>query len=157
MARYDRGYDYGLRGFDDTAPRRRRVTAHFVDHMRGSGEDPRDLRPQQDLRQGVRGYGSDYDRPFRAGWQPQVNRVTARYNMDYVREQHPGEYPVNPHPYGGDLEWRVGDFTQYQRPYQTMAGSRTYRGGGRPVGWERDRARYDYLYQDNRGYDRRWF
>jgi len=161
MARYDRGYDYGLRGFQETTgPQRRRVTAHFVDHMRGSGEDPRDLRPQQDIRRGVHAYGNDYDRPgMRAGWQPHVNRVTARYNLDYVREQRPGEYPINPHPYGGDMEWRVGDFNQYQRPYQTKGGSSTYRGGGRPVGWERDRARYDYLYPENRGrgYESRWF
>ncbi len=38
-------------------------------------------------------------------------------------------------------------------------GTSTYRGGGRPVGWERDRARYDYLYPENRGrgYEGRWF
>jgi hypothetical protein len=34
----------------------------------------------------------------------------------------------------------------YVRPYQTTGGSRTYRGGSLPVGWERGYAGYDADY-----------
>lgn len=156
MARYDGGYDYGLRGFRDTAPRRPQVQTHFVGGGY-PGEDPREIyRREAAARRRPAPYGGDYRG---GGWQPMTNRVTARYNMDYVREQHPGEYPMNPYPYGGDREGRVGDFRQYNRPYHTVSGSNTSRGGGQPVGWERTSHRYDYLYRNrgDGGYDHRWF
>ena len=138
MARYDRQYDFGLRGY-------RQTTRPMMDHR---------YRPHP--------YDSGYRASFDERAYPEdrlANRVTARYTVDYVREQHPGEYPMNPYPYGGDREGRVGDFRQYNRPYHTVSGSNTSRGGGQPVGWERTSHRYDYLYRNrgDGGYDHRWF
>lgn len=146
-------YDYGLRGWDQTVRPRQQAG--------GRGY----------LRQGGQGRGYDrsfvagYDRDMSSGygaanenqWRRQTPRVTARYNLDYVREQHPGERPVNYHAYGGGPEVPVGDMREYQRPYMTLGGTNTYRGGGRPVGWEGSHMRYDDPYRRRqRGYDR-WF
>ena len=135
MRGYDRGYDYGLRGFRQTAPRQPPVRTREV------GGHP--------------GYDRFRDFPVAGHPSPMPNRVTARYNMDYVREQHPGERPVNYVPYGGDRVGRVGDMREYQAPYGTIGGTRTWR-GARPMGWERE-ARYDLDYRyDPRGRGR-WF
>jgi hypothetical protein len=128
MARYDRGYDYGLRGWRETAPPRGPVRTRWV----GRG---------------------GYDRGYGPG--PLPNRVTARYNLDYVREQHPGEHPVNYTPYGGDRVGRIGDMREYAAPYFTLGGTRTWRGGGYPIDWARGPRRYDRDYPPRRrGYDR---
>ncbi len=135
MARYDRGYDYGLRGWSDTVR-------------------PRDLAE----RGGTFGYaaGAGYDAAMRrAASLP--NRVTASYNRDYVYPR-PDDRSVNYTSYGGDVEGRIGDMRQYQRPYGTIGGTSTWRGGGRPVGWERGYAGYDRTYvarpRPGGGYDR---
>jgi len=120
-------YDYGLRGWRDTAPDRPPVR--------------------------VREVGGGYDRGYRGP--PFPNRVTQRYNLEYVR---PGPNPLrtNYAPYGGDARGRVVDSTGYWRPYTTQGGSRTWRGGGMPLGWEREaeHARYDAGY---RGYGRDFY
>ncbi|HEX2077807.1 MAG TPA: hypothetical protein VHG08_08865 [Longimicrobium sp.] len=124
--RYDRGYgrdfqagrgggmgryDYGLRGYRQTAPERR----------------PVGMRTYR--------YGGSYDRGlFGQGGLP--NRVTQRYNREYVYPE-PDRLEVNYAPFGGDVEGRVVDSTEYWRPYATLGGSRTWRGGGLPMGWER--------------------
>ncbi|HEX8694764.1 MAG TPA: hypothetical protein VF746_20225 [Longimicrobium sp.] len=139
MRGYDRGYDYGLRGYRQAAPRRPPVRVREVG--------------------GHRGYDRFRDFPVAGPPSPFPNRVTARYNMDYVREQHPGEYEVNYVPYGGDRVGRVGDMREYHAPYGTIGGTRTWRGAW-PVGWESDRPRYDREYRgrrDYRGDYGRWF
>jgi hypothetical protein len=95
-----------------------------------------------------RGYGGDYGgrgaprgggwRDGGAGWSgaPFPNRVTARYNLDYVHP-HGERRPVNYVAYGGDREGRIGDMGEMARPYTTIGGTSTYRGGSREVGWER--------------------
>jgi hypothetical protein len=121
--RAERGYDSGLRGFRETAPRR----------------EPVPLREERDPEGGgYRGRGS-------------TPRVTRSYNRDYV---HPEARPRSPgyRPFGGRPE-RIVDADGYQRPYMTVGGTRTMRGGGRPLGWESDagRGRYDRGF---RGYGR---
>jgi hypothetical protein len=120
-------YDYGLRGYRETAPRRRMGRPW---HLQAGPEDPRDE---------VRGYGPGGPRSpgyYGGDYIPTRNRVTARYNRDYVYPG-PERYPINYHPYGGDTDWRVGDYTRFERPYMTKGGSYTYR-GGREMGWERE-------------------
>lgn len=145
MPGYDRGYDYGLRGWPQARPRREPVRTRFLGGGGGYGGDYGQRGPVRAGERGDIAYGSDYD-AMRRGPGGRTggmsNRVTARYNLDYVREQHPGEYPVNYAPYGGDRIGRVGDLREYQAPYQTIGGTRTWRGGGR-MGWERDRGNYD--------------
>ncbi len=138
MARYDRHFDYGLRGMRETAPR------GFV-----RARHPRDAGPWMGG-----GFRYDYDYGYRP--HPLPNRVTARYNLDYVREQHPGERPVNYVPFGGDRIGRVGDMREYQRPYLTEGGTRTWRGGDRPLDWDH-RGGYDTDYPPYRGGYGRWF
>lgn len=117
--RYDRGYgrdfaaersyDSGLRGFPQAARRRGRVP----------------LREE-----GAWGAGE-----YRGG--ASTPRVTQRYNREYV---HPEKYgrPRGYDPYGGDAPERIVDAGGYWRPYATVGGSRTMRGGGRPLGWEHE-------------------
>ena len=140
MRGYDRGYDYGLRGWPQAMPRREPVRTRFVGGA-GYGGDYGLRSPFRAEERSDIAYGSDYDAMRRYG-AAMPNRVTARYNLDYVREQHPGEYPINHAPYGGDRIGRVGDVREYQAPYQTIGGTRTWRGGWH-MGWERDRGRYD--------------
>lgn len=135
--RYDRGYgreyrgggsgryDYGLRGYRETVPRRPPVRMRVYDRGGGYGRG---------------GFG-------RPGL---PNRVTQRYNMEYVRPE-PNRLETNYAPFAGDVEDRVVDATGYWRPYHTVGGSRTWRGGGLPVGWEREPeyTRYDRAF---RGY-----
>ena len=135
MARYDRHYDYGLRGMDDTPRRdarfgggRGRPGGGYDAPFRGGGG-------------GSEGYaaGAGYDYGYRGAPPMHTPRVTARYNRDYVFPRE--ERPVNYNSYGGSPELRVGDYTEFQRPYQTISGTRTSRGMG-PVGWERAYSRY---------------
>jgi hypothetical protein len=151
MRGYDRGYDYGLRGWPQARRMREPVRTRFTGPYDGG------------FRAGERSdiaYGSDYDAARRQGSQyrmgPPPNRVTARYNLDYVREQHPGERPINHAPYGGDRIGRVGDMREYQAPYQTIGGTRTWRGEW-PMNWERNPSRYDMDYPDSRNGYGRWF
>lgn len=142
MRGYDRGYDYGLRGFRQTAEWRDPVRTRFVGG--GYGVDFRGAREGYGRDYGGRGgYGADYGGRggYGADYGGYPNRVTASYNLDYVREQHPGERPVNYAPYGGDRIGRVGDMREYHAPYQTTGGTRTWRGGW-PMGWERGYSRW---------------
>jgi hypothetical protein len=144
MRGYDRGYDYGLRGWPQARGWREPVRTR---HVGGYGRD-----------YGARDVGGraveGYDSPYRVS--PLPNRVTARYNMDYVREQHPGERPINYVPYGGDRIGRVGDMREYHRPYQTIGGTRTWRGEW-PMDWERHHDRYDWGFPNYRAGYGRWF
>ena len=135
MARYDRHYDYGLRGYRETVRREPPVRTRYARDVGGPG-----------------GYDQDYG--FRSS--PYPNRVTARYNVDYVREQHPGEYHFNYTPYGGDRIGRVGDMREYQRPYMTEGGTRTSRGSGIEFrgGYRGGGRGYDFPYRGDYG---RWF
>jgi hypothetical protein len=125
-----RGYDYGLRGFRETAPE----------------------RPPVRVRQ-IGGPGG-YDQGYR-GRAQLSNRVTQRYNREYVHPE-PNRLETNYASFGGDFEGRIVDPTGYWRPYSTQGGSRTMRGGGLPMGWEReaDHARYDAGF---RGYGRDYY
>lgn len=149
MRGYDRGYDYGLRGFRETAQWREPVRTRYVgrDGWMGRGDGFR----RSPTRYGAP-YGDDYG--YEAG--PFSNRVTARYNLDYVRDRHPGERPVNPVPYGGDRVGRVSDGRDYHAPYQTSGGTRTWRGEW-PMGWERQDLRYDADFPRPRSELGRWF
>ena len=124
------GYDFGLRGYRQTAPGRAPV------RVRHPGE------------------GGGYDRGY-YGRPPFPNRVTQRYNREYVHPQ-PNRLETNHAPFGGDFDQRIVDATGDWRPYVTQGGSRTWRGGGLPMGWEReaDYARYDV---DFRGYGRDYY
>ena len=168
-----RGYDYGLRGFRQTAEWRDPVRTRFVG---GGGRGEPGGGYGNDFRGARGGYGADYSAPRGGGYGPEYgggrggygadygygadsfsNRVTASYNLDYVREQHPGERPVNYAPYGGDRIGRVGDMREYQAPYQTSGGTRTWRGGGWPMGWERHQPRYGADFPRPRSQMGRWF
>lgn len=130
MARYDRNFDYGLRGRDQVAPERRGSLLGAAG--RDAGYD-RDFAPR---RPDARGY--DYG--FRGAPPARTRRVTAQYNLDYVFPD-PDERPVNYNAYGGSPEIPVGDLTRYQGQYVTQGGTRTGR-GSRPVFWERAYSRY---------------
>lgn len=89
-------------------------------------------------------YGYDYElRDERPGarYAGLPNRVTARYNRDYVDPSYRDDerYPVNPYRYMGDRQERIGDIYEYVRPYNTIGGTHTWRGSTRPMGWERGR------------------
>jgi hypothetical protein len=104
-------YDYGLRGPRETA--------------------------SYDRQYGRR--GPRYDFEFGGGHMggyPPPNRVTARYNEDYVRDRGP-MYPLNPFPYGGDSSGRVMGPDGYFSPYMTRAGSWTTRGTPHPGPYDR--------------------
>jgi hypothetical protein len=111
MARHGNryGYDFGLRGFDHTVSVRRE--AHPPHRAAGAS------------------------RPAGAYGPVRPNRVLARYNRDYV---HPDRdrLPRNHVAFGGDRGERVGDLRYGYRPCLTTGGSRTWRGGSQPVGWE---------------------
>lgn len=152
MRGYDRGYDYGLRGYPQTASWRGGGRTRYGGDYRGPGGgyggEYRGAGRGYD--EAYRGSGRAYGGGSRGGWgydagygaYPYANRVTASYNLDYVREQHPGERPVNYAPYGGDRIGRIVSSREYHGPYQTVGGTRTWRGEW-PMGWERDHLRYD--------------
>lgn len=95
-------YDYGLRGPRETvAPRSGR---------RFHGDD--------------RDYDAGFDRRVDRQYTP---RVTAPYNMDYVRPEM-REYRRNLIPYGGEWWGQIGGEEMYRPPYITQAGTRTWRG-----------------------------
>jgi hypothetical protein len=101
-------YDYGLRGPWDRIPRR------------GNAWD------------GPPDYEADS-----APRRPRPNRVTARYNLDYVRPTEEERYARNPNPYAGDWYGRVGDQHAYRRPYITRGGTWTMRGASPDTRYDR--------------------
>lgn len=156
MRGYDRGYDYGLRGWPQAQRRQPPVRTRFV---QGGGYgrdfDRKWMRVRDDI-----AYGSDYAEMRREGpgyrLRPPPNHVTARYNLDYVREQHPGDRPINYVPYGGDRIGRVSDMRAYRAPYMTVGGTRTWRGEW-PMDWENRQVRYDFDYPEYNNDEGRWF
>jgi len=81
---------------------------------------------------GGRRYDADYPR---ARLRAPLNRVTAPYNLDYIRERGP-VYPRNPNPYGGEWIGQIGGEEAYRPPYLTRGGTRTYRGMPDPLGYD---------------------
>lgn len=114
MARYDRQYDFGLRGFRQTTRPMRdsRYRGPFYDHGYRGGFDERAF-PEQRL----------------------SNRVTARYNSDYVTGYSREPAARYPYLYGGDHADRIGDGSFMRRPYLTRSGTRTLR-GTMPTGYD---------------------
>ena len=112
MPRYDRHYDYGLRGARETGGPR-----YGADY----GGPPPSRFPRYDER-GI----------------PRTNRVTARYNADYVygARGRPGYDHRNYMMYTGDRPDRMGDERYYRQPYMTRAGTRTLRGSSFPTGYD---------------------
>jgi hypothetical protein len=119
MARYDRRYDFGLRG-DDRG-------------MGGRGAPARYDRGQLADRSAAE-----------RRTEPRTPRVTARYNRDYVFGGR-GEdaYPRNHTTFGGDRPDRIGDERYMRQPYTTIGGTRTFRGSPEPIGYDRDFVEYD--------------
>ncbi|HET8654276.1 MAG TPA: hypothetical protein VFL93_01995, partial [Longimicrobiaceae bacterium] len=112
MARYDRRYDYGMRGFPQTMrPRMRPRT------------------PSYDL-------AYDLSRPplFPVNGRP--DRVVAPYNLDYVVGNMGPRYPRDYNMYTGDRMDRMGDDRYMRRPYLTIGGTWTNRGSANPVGYD---------------------
>lgn len=103
-----RNYDYGLRGARET------------------------MRGRYDRGYPGRRYYSGYDERFR----PRYNRVTARYNLDYVYGNQGDRYPRNYNFYTGDRMDRMGDERWYRYPYMTTGGTRTLRGSSYPTGYD---------------------
>ena len=107
MSRYDRGFDFGMRGFSQTTrPLLRRA--------------PR--RPRYDRSFDLSGAAIDPDVPLR-------NRVTRRYNREYVDDR---LNAARAHGYGFSNYDRMMDEDGYRRPYHTIGGTRTMRGSRSP-------------------------
>jgi hypothetical protein len=104
MARYDRSYDYGLRGYRETA-----------------GPTGRGARPRAWGDQDV-----SYPQRQAGGYS---NRVTASYNRDYTYDRPYRGNARNFNPYGGDRIGRIGDMQDYLHTYNTQGGTHTSRGG----------------------------
>lgn len=109
MARYDRHYDYGLRGYRETT------------FPTGPGARPR-ARGRQ-----------DFAYPRTPPTERYSNRVTAGYNRDYTYDRPYRGYERNYNPYGGDRIGRIGDMQDYLHGYYTIGGTRTSRGAFRPM------------------------
>lgn len=124
MPRYDRSYDNGPRGWRE----------------RPAFGPPNRFRPSR--------YGYDYDVAGGGRGRRLPNRVTARYNMDYVAGNRGDRYPRNYNTFGGDRIDRIGDLRYYRQPYTTIGGTRTWRGASRPFGYDTEFvAGYDRDYQ----------
>lgn len=101
MPRYDRSFDYGLRGSRAAA-----------------------ARPQRGLER-----LSDYDREYRERRMgARTPRVTASYNLDYVFGGRGERYPRNYAPYGGEFGVPIYGADEYRSPYFTTGESHTWRG-----------------------------
>ena len=134
MARYDRFYDYGLRGFRETTEFRR----------------PAPRRP----------FRYDYDAGFRhhPDANPFPNRVTARYNEDYTYGDHDPRYERDRYPVHPADDPRIIEAGNVEMRYRTIGGTQTGRGRARSTApaydrdyrFGRDFERYD------RGYRRRY-
>ena len=125
MPGYDSRYDYGLRGYRETT------------------------RPMMDNRYAARrydyGYRGAYDYSHRVGHEERAhpeerlrNRVTARYNRDYVMgyRNRDERYGTNYQMYTGDYPGRMGDDRWMRQPYITHGGTRTLRGSSYPTGYD---------------------
>lgn len=64
------------------------------------------------------------------------NRVTARYNADYVYGGRGSLPPSNYNMYAGDRPERIGDERYYREPYRTIGGTDTLRGSREPIGYD---------------------
>jgi hypothetical protein len=125
MREGDRRYDYGMRGRDDSPAGRggRPSRAPMGGRSRIDGADER--------------------------METRTPRVTARYNREYVHGPSGDEVrSLNPNPYGDDGSGRIGGADRMQRPYTTVAGTRTFRGSPPPP-------RYDRMFSYDRGFRRR--
>jgi hypothetical protein len=119
MARSDRRYDYGMRGYDGGIG------------GRGWRNEP------------GRGEFSGGPPGERRG-EPRGPRVTARYNIDYVfGGRGESAYPRNHNLFGGDPPGRIGDAREMRQPYTTIAGTRTFRGSPEPIRYDRAYDEYD--------------
>jgi hypothetical protein len=131
MFRYDRSYDYGLRGAPrqarSSAPdgRPRRPNAGFEGPRQGGYEGHYRGTPGDDR------YERRADPRARAG-----NRVTAPYTYDYVYGGRGARRPRNFNAYTGDRPDRIRDGDAYRRPYSTEGGTHTGRGSIRPYGYD---------------------
>lgn len=107
MSRYDRHYDFGMRGYSQTTR-------------------PLGRRPMRRPR-----YDRFFDMPYSAGDGeiPLPNRVTQRYNREYVDDRYDQRFAYG---FGGDRFDRTGDDGMYRRPYSTIGGTRTLRGARSP-------------------------
>lgn len=114
MPSYDRHYDYGLRGARETG---------------GPPFGGRSFGPPP------RRYGFEYDE---RGTPRIGNRVTARYNADYVYGARGiSDYDRrNYFMYTGDRPDRMGDGRYYRQPYYGRSGTRTLRGSNFPTGYD---------------------
>jgi hypothetical protein len=107
MSRYDRSYDFGMRGYPQTTR-------------------PLARRPMRRPR---------YDRYFDGSYSaadgdfPMLNRVTQRYNREYVDDR---LNAARAYGYGGVHSDRTVDESFYRRPYSTIGGTRTMRGSNYP-------------------------
>ena len=109
MSRYDRGYDFGMRGYPQTTrPLARRPTR----------------RPRYDP------YVDTYYMAM-DGDVPPPNRVSRRYNREYVDDRLNAARGYG-YDYGGDRLDRNVDESFYRRPYSTIGGTRTMRGSSDP-------------------------
>jgi len=115
MPRYDRSYDYGLRGSRAIARRQQRGIERLSDYER-------DYRERRML--GAR-----------------TPRVTAPYNLDYVFGGRGERYPRTYAPYGGEADLQVYGVDEYRSPYFTTGGTHTWRGSAGPLGYDLDFAR----------------
>ena len=115
MASYDRRYDFGLRGYHQTT------------------------RPMSDDRYARGRYGYRYTGPTDERAYPDqrlANRVTSRYNRDYVSGPMPSRYDRSYEMDTGDRPDRMGGEYLMRRPYWTVGGTRTMRGSSFPAGYD---------------------
>ena len=112
MGRYDRNYDFGMRGYPQTTRPLTRGRMGFPD-------------PEREY---AMGRGMDRGVPL-------PNRVTERYNRDYLTDR-PSGYRRSYAMYGGDRSDRTGDPRIYRRPYITNGGSWTMRGASFPTPYD---------------------
>jgi hypothetical protein len=113
MRRYQNDYDFGLRGYPQTA---RRGWGAFRDR-----------------------YGEEFRRPFDERAFPEQrlsNRVSARYNLDYVMGHQRNPYDRQYNMYTGDRPQRIGDARYMRHPYITSVGTWTMRGSTYPTGYD---------------------
>lgn len=71
--------------------------------------------------------GLPYDEHFRRRRIPPSTRITAPYNLDYVRDLGP-RFPRNPNPYAGEWYDQMISEDEYRPPYITRTGTHTRRG-----------------------------
>ena len=107
MGRYDRSYDFGMRGY------------------------PQTTRPLVRRRMRRPAYDRYFDYSYSAmdAEVPLPNRVTRRYNEEYLDDRRNRQRAYG---FGGDRMDRMVDEGYYRRPYSTIGGTRTLRGTRSP-------------------------